>query len=462
VAGAEGGVDSAGTGDAGGLNCIFASVFTYYCRLGLRSLGRNVVLTGLMVAAIAVGIGACMTALTVFRTMSGDPIPQKSHQLYAPQIDSWGPERHAGGAPDRLEPQLSYIDVLGLMKAHAATRQTGMYAGFQSLRPPDPRQKPTKVFVRAAYRDFFPMFDVPFKYGGPWTASDDESRAAVVVITRETNDRLFGGINSVGKTVRLDNQPYRVSGVLDEWRLLPRFYDLAIRPFGDGDAVFLPFTRAIDQHMKNTGSTQCNGDVDPGWEGRLRSDCLWLQFWVELPSAADARKFRAFLNNYAAEQQRLGRFNWPPHTQLRDVRQWLQYRNVVPSEMRILILLSFGFLLVCLMNAMGLMLAKIMGRAGDIGVRRALGASRGAIFAQCLIETGVVGLAGGIFGLLLTTLGLWAARSLLTKEFVALAHLDWADTGITVLLAVAATVLAGLYPTWRAAHVQPAWQLKTQ
>jgi putative ABC transport system permease protein len=112
------------------------------------------------------------------------------------------------------------------------------------------------------------------------------------------------------------------------------------------------------------------------------------------------------------------------------------------------------------MNAMGLMLAKIMGRAGDIGVRRALGASRRAIFAQCLIETGVIGFAGALFGLVLTALGLWAARSLLTKEFVALAHLDWADVGITVLLAVTSTVLAGLYPTWRAAHVQPAWQLK--
>ena len=83
----------------------------------------------------------------------------------------------------------------------------------------------------------------------------------------------------------------------------------------------------------------------------------------------------------------MGRFHWPPHTQLRDVNEWLRYRHIVPSEVRILILVSFGFLLVCLMNAMGLMLAKIMGRAGDIGVRRALGASRGAIFAQCLIET---------------------------------------------------------------------------
>jgi putative ABC transport system permease protein len=103
-----------------------------------------------------------------------------------------------------------------------------------------------------------------------------------------------------------------------------------------------------------------------------------------------------------------------------------------------------------------------MGRAGDIGVRRALGASRRAIFAQCLIETGVVGLAGGMLGLGLTALGLWAARSLLAKQFVALAHLDLTDTAIAVLLAVGATVLAGIYPTWRAAHVQPAWQLKSQ
>ena len=463
MAGAQSGIDSAGVGNAGRVSgAVPDSMFTYYFRLGLRSLQRNVILTALMIAAIGVGIGACTTALTVFRAMSGDPIPQKSSQLYVPQIDNWGPDKHSGGSPDHLEPQLSYIDVVGFMKAHAAKRQTGMYATLQTLRPADPKQKPTKVFVRAAYTDFFPMFDVPFKYGRAWSTADDDNRAPVVVLSHEMNEKLFGGADSVGKTIRLDNQPYTVNGVLEEWKLLPRFYDLNIRPFGDGDSIFMPFTRAIEKQMGNVGSTQCNGDVDPGWEGRLRSDCIWLQFWVELPTEAEAQQYRAFLNNYAAEQQRLGRFHWPPHTQLRDVKEWLRYRHIVPSEVRILILVSFGFLLVCLMNAMGLMLAKIMGRASDIGVRRALGASRRAIFAQCLVETGVVGLAGGILGLGLTAAGLLAARTLLTKEFVSLAHLDMTDTVIAVLLAVGATVLAGLYPTWRAAHVQPAWQLKAQ
>jgi putative ABC transport system permease protein len=461
VAGLEGGIHSAGIGNARRLSQRRAlKMFRYYFRLGLRSLRRNMVLTVLMIAAIAVGIGACMTALTVFRAMSGDPIPQKSSRLFAPQIDNWGPDKHAGGAADRLESQLSYTDVMGLMKAHAARRQAGMFRARLTLQPADPKQKPAKVIVRATFTDFFPMFDVPFKYGGPWSASDDES--AVAVLTKDMNDKLFGGTNSVGKTIRLGNEPYTVSGVLDDWQVLPRFYDLEVRPFSGGDAVFLPFTHAIEKQTVSIGSTGCSGDVDPGWEGRLRSNCLWLQFWAELPTETDVQRYRAFLNNYAAEQQRLGRFHWPPHTQLRDVKQWLQYRNIVPNEVRILILVSFGFLLVCLMNAMGLMLAKIMGRAGDIGVRRALGASRAAIFSQCLIETGVVGLAGGIFGLLLTALGLLAARSLLTKEFAALARLDWADTGIAVLLAVSATLLAGLYPTWRATHVQPAWQLKAQ
>jgi len=111
---------------------------------------------------------------------------------------------------------------------------------------------------------------------------------------------------------------------------------------------------------------------------------------------------------------------------------------------------------------MGLMLAKLMSRAGDIGVRRALGASRRAIFVQCLMETGVVGLAGASLGLLLTLAGLGAARVLLPSEFSAVTHLDAGDVIIALILGVGSTIAAGLYPTWRASHVQPVWALKTQ
>ncbi len=54
----------------------------------------------------------------------------------------------------------------------------------------------------------------------------------------------------------------------------------------------------------------------------------------------------------------------------------------------------------------GLMLARFMWRAPEIGVRRALGASRGAIYRQFLTEAAAIGLAGGVLGLLLTALGM--------------------------------------------------------
>ncbi len=307
------------------------------------------------------------------------------------------------------------------------------------------------------------MFQTPFLAGGPWSADDDKNHADVAVITQKLNDKVFGGGNSVGKTINLDNHEFRIVGVLRFWEPMPQFYDLNNDQFGEGAEIYLPFTRAIDGQMGSWGNNNCNGDVgQPGWEGRLHSECVWIQFWAELPTAADVAAYGAFLNNYASDQQRSGRFHWPAHTKIRDVREWLVYRHVVSDEVRILVLVSFSFLLVCLLNAMGLMLAKIMGRAGDIGVRRALGASRSAIFGQCLIEAGVVGLAGGLLGLALTSLGLMGLRSLLSEEATRLTHFSPADITIAIILAVLATTLAGLYPTWRAAQVQPAWQLKAQ
>ena len=73
----------------------------YYLNLAVRSFRRNKALTALMVLAIALGIGASMTTLTVFHVLSGDPIPQKSDRLFYVQLD---PESMRGYRPGE-EPQ---------------------------------------------------------------------------------------------------------------------------------------------------------------------------------------------------------------------------------------------------------------------------------------------------------------------------------------------------------------------
>src|ERR1700675_3556365 len=113
------------------------TVFNYYFGLAVRSLKRNIVLTVLMIAAIGVGIGASMTTLTMFRAMDHDPIPQKSRQLFAVQIDNWGPKSKniVQGDKEHLQEQISYIDAIGLVNAKAAHRQSAMYVTGAALTP---------------------------------------------------------------------------------------------------------------------------------------------------------------------------------------------------------------------------------------------------------------------------------------------------------------------------------------
>ena len=78
-----------------------------------------------------------------------------------------------------------------------------------------------------------------------------------------------------------------------------------------------------------------------------------------------------------------------------------------------------------------------------------------------MIEAGVIGLAGGLLGLGLTQVGLLSCRVVLEGDLSVLTRLHGTDVLIAIAVALAATLLAGLYPTWRAMQVEPALQLKT-
>ncbi|MGH7121585.1 MAG: ABC transporter permease [Acetobacteraceae bacterium] len=445
-------------------------MFGYYLHLALRSLRRNVVLTLLMIAAIAVGIGASMTTLTVFRAMSADPIPEKSDQLFTPQIDNYGPAITNGPlktylTSDQLPLALTYTDAMALMQAHAAERQAPMYGSTIAVIPSSSAQLPFQVQMLATGTDFFPMFDVPFEYGAPWSAADDEGRAPDVVLSRTLNDRLFGGSNSVGRQVSLNGRAYSVTGVIRDWELTPRFYGLFSGIFGNPEQLYMPFNTAIAQQLTPSGDQCLSKTTATGKNALLHSECVWISFWAELPTAEAASNYRAFLTRYAAEQRRIGRFNWPPRVALRNVRQWLAYIQIVSNDVHVLVLVSFAFLLVCLLNSVGLMLAKFMARSSQVCIRRALGADAGAIVSQCLVEAAVVGLVGGLVGIGLAVLGLTIAQGLFAGPAAGslrLTQLEAGDVVIALALAVGATLLAGLYPTWRATRIAPAWQLKIQ
>jgi len=432
-------------------------------KLALKSMRRNPVMTGLMIAAIAVGIGISMTTLTVYYLMSSNPIPEKSDVLFAVTLDSWNPLRpFDDDRPERAPHQLTHRDAEALLRQAYGKRQTAMFESSLIIEPEGPDELPFEAGARVTNGDFFPMFNVPFLYGGGWDRSADDRAELVVVLSKALNERLFGGEDSVGRHVRMDGKIFSVVGVTDTWEPTPRFYDPINGAFQEVQDMFIPFVLTRTLELNSVGS-------DWGWtaeeitsfEEWLNSESVWIQYFVELESARDRGDYVTHLDAYVEEQKKIGRYARPMNNHVYDVMEWMDYHEVVEDDAKVLVGLSFLFLLVCVLSTVALLITKFMGKRAEISVRRALGASRQAIFSQQLVEVGVVGLAGGMVGLGLAWAGLQGIDALYDTPD-GLARLDWIMVSVAVVISIASGVSAGLYPAWRACQIPPAAQLKTQ
>ena len=437
-------------------------MFNYYIRLGLLSIRSNPALSALMVAAIAVGIGACMTVINIEYIMGGNPIPHRSDVLFHVQLDSWDPN-NAARDPNEPPDQVTYLDGTALLAAGKARRQVLSYKTSRVIEPQMDDERPFMVTTRSTSADFFTMFDTPFLYGSGWDKAADDAQEYITVINKDINERVFGGGDSVGKTLIMNNQPYRVVGVLDSWQPLPKFYDVTNDAFDVAEEAYFPLSVAISNELGSAGNTSCwKPAYQDGYAGFLASECVWLTFWAELHGDEEVQAYHDYLNAYVESQKALGRFPRPLNNRLNDVMSWMEDQEVVEEDVRVLLGLAVLFLIVCLLNTIGLLLAKVMRRAGDISLRRALGASRKAVFAQYTVEAGVIGLVGGLLGIGMTLLGLQGIRVLYgdAEVMTRLIKMDWVMVLTAIGLAVVAALAAALYPTWRACGVHPASQLK--
>ncbi len=434
----------------------------YHFRLAWHSMRRNPVLTGLMIAAIGVGVGAFMTVLNVYHVSSKNPVAHKNEQLYHVQLDSMD---MGFNWEENREPrdQISYIDTLNLLRDGEGIRQAASFKTGFGISTEDHEGLPIRAVGRATTPDFFAMFDVPFLAGGTWQQEDAFTAPQVVVLSKALSERLFGSTDSVGEKVLLDEDFYEVVGVIDDWSPSPKFYDLTNGSWLAAEEVFVPFALTANKEYPTWGNTSCNGDggVD-SYAEFLQTGCVWITYWVELAGAADREDYASYILSYVESQRDAGRYEAPPNYRVRNVQEWMVQERVASDATKVLLWLSAMFLAVCLLNSIGLVLAKFTSRAPQLALRRAVGATRGALIRQSLVEIIMIGMLGGLLGLILAMLGLQGMQVLTMATNTTRFEMDWVMMVTAIVVAVLATVAAGLYPAIRISRLAPASYLKTQ
>lgn len=437
-------------------------MWNYYLKLVWLSIKRTPVLSSLMVIAIATGIATCLTTFTLYSVIASNPMAHKNDSVFRLQLDSWGPDEpfhNANGVPINL----TFRDAKAIYDSNQAAQIALTARAGLTLERIDSGVNPTVEASHLTTNGFFELFDVSFVYGGPWSGEADRNGERVAVISENMNNRYFNGANSVGEVVLLEGEAYTVVGVVSgQWSMIPNVYDLNGGGFLNPPQIYVPLFNLERRNFPFWG------DIS-GWKFEkiqshadfLSSELVWVQTWVSLVNEEQVQSFSQFIRNYISEQKEIGRFERPLRFEISTPAEWLQINKVVSRDNKMLVGLSLAFLLVCLVNAVVLLLAKFLRKAPEAGLRRALGATRGAIFVQHLMEAMAVGVAGGVVGLAFSWLGLAGIR-MLYSSYQAVAVMNSVTVLSALALALASSVLSGILPAWQIARAQPSRYLKTQ
>ena len=434
-------------------------MFYYYLSLSLKSISNQKSLSLLISATLGLGIAACMITYSLIYLMSKDPLPQKSDRVYHIQLDNWSLNT-AAIPPDLPPEEVTWRDALNIAQAKQAKYQAAHTITWGMVTPTDNNIPPFLGIIRATHGEFFPMFDVPFLYGQGWQNYAENHVEYVTVLSKSTNQRIFGGANSVGQTIPMLGKLFTVVGVLDDWHPSPKFFDMSLGEFYPPEDLYVPLQIKAELKLPHGGNTHCwQTDIGENYQAFLNSECINFHLWIELASHQNKQQFEEYLQLYVEQQKALGRFPKAVNNIVLNINQWLAYKKVVSTDMYVFFYLALLFLLVCLFNAASLMSTKFTAINSQIALRRAVGANQQAIFSQCLTETIILGCLGALIGLVLSLLGLEGIKYLY-PNFSAFVTLDMPLMLITVGISILSSVLAGLVPSIKVCMLAPADYLK--
>ena len=394
----------------------------------LRVLRKDPVFTAVAIGSLAIGIGATSSMFNFTDAMLMRPLP-------VAQPDRVVTINTAVSAPFAQNPPISYPDYVGLRDRNRSFDGliASSYASFGFAR--NPKALPHMKWGLYVSGNFFRVLGVEPPLGRGFRPDEDqvEGRDAVVVLGHDFWAAQFGASRSViGSHIRLNGVEFSVIGVASG-----HFtgIDTIMRP-----QVFVPLAMSPRTEQQNHLH-----DRDFGWlmiKGRLKPGVSQEQAQGDI-SALSTQLEK--MHQVTSPDQRL---RVETELQLHTVQLPVQTAMLV-----MLLLLGICVLLVACANVAGLLLSRARARSREIAVRLAIGAGRGALIRQLLIENLLVAAAGGVGSVLVAdTVADYLRRIPVPKEI----PINF-DVGVdhrmllfTLVVSVLSTLLFGLAPALRA------------
>ncbi|CAM4118809.1 ABC transporter permease [Pseudoalteromonas byunsanensis] len=403
----------------------------------------------LVVLLIATGLGAFGTTYSVYHIMSSNPMSDGQHNTRYVIIDDWSPDKDLQWLP----PLLSYQDGTALLELLGEGKGALTYDSKLVAQQPDSSYV-YELTTRATTPDFFSIFRAQFKYGAPWSMAEDINRTAVVVLSHHANKVLFDSKDSVGQLVYLDSKAYTVVGVLKDFEMTPKVYDLHVDPYAATEDLYIPFYTAIENDVLPHGRLLGWRDEPiSGFRDVLTTSMIWLQLWTQFDSTQSMAAFRSALAGYTEQQFLKGRMlRGRDQFELLTPAQWLQRNQVVNSDSKLLLILAVVFLVICLVCVAALLFASYATRRRSLNVYRALGASKQYVSRLLFAELSLLALSGCSLGLLLTALGLSYMEKLYGSSYQQVASLDITPIIIAAACCLLGVVLASVLPISQCCH----------
>jgi putative ABC transport system permease protein len=425
---------------------------SYYLKLALNNFKRAPFLYFLVTLTLAIGVGLLSANLALVKSMAGNPIPEKSDSLFHISMNTW-PSENPHDEPLYI---LRYRDTQAILESDIPSNKAVFYVTAGYVRDAESESlKRTSATIRATTSGFFSIFDTPFTYGQGFNSNSGTE----LVIGHQLNQTLFGGRNSVGKTLELQGTVFTIVGVLAPWQPKPLFYHATDnKEFDLPEDLFVPIETAID----NNWSALARSSSTERWremvDTRERS-VYYLQSWVELKTPAKKAAFQNYLDNYSKSLKDAGEHPLAIRNELHNVSEWLESLDVVDEKLLAFTIATGLFLFVCVFKASSLLLSKFHAAKFEIGLRRALGASKQQMFWQGLIESTLLGAIASLLSLALS----WLFLKLSTEMLPALRNLAVLDMKVVmvgILLAIVTSNLSALYSLYRANRYTISAELK--